>query len=126
MKKQLLLALAACSISVGFVQPSFAGVMADVAGLFGSTTAVIVDAPEGVLVDSLWRCPKKTSESLAETFGDSNGLGQRAAGAIIGIPYGVVVGIPVGAIQGVRHGWTSGWEKPFSTESFLVPEEEGK
>jgi len=126
MKKQLLLALAACSISVGAASPSFAGAMADVAGVFGSTTAAIVDCPEGILVDSLWRCPKKSTHSLAEAFGDEKGLGQNVVGAMIGIPYGVVVGIPVGAIQGVHHGLTSGWEKPFSTESFLVPEDECK
>lgn len=124
MKKQLLLLLAACSVSVGFVRPACAGVMGDVAGVFGATTAVIVDAPEGVLVDSLWRCPKKTTHSLAEAFGDEKGLGQNFVGALIGIPYGVVVGIPVGAIQGTRHGWTTGWDKPFSTDSFIVPDEE--
>jgi hypothetical protein len=126
MKRQLLLLLAACSVSVGLVRPASAGVMGDVAGVCGATTAVIVDAPEGVLLDSLWRCPNHYRHSLAEAFGDEKGLGQNVVGAIIGIPYGVVVGIPVGAIQGTRHGWTSGWDKPFSTDSFVVPDEESK
>jgi hypothetical protein len=126
MKRQLLLVLAACSVAVGFVRPASAGVMGDVAGVCGATTAVVVDTPEGILLDSLWRSPNHYRHSLAEAFGDEKGLGQNVAGAVLGIPYGVVVGIPVGAIQGCRHGWTSGLDKPFSGESFWVPEDEGK
>jgi hypothetical protein len=126
MKRQLLLVLAACTVLVGLVRPAVAGVMGDVAGVFGASTAVVVDAPEGLLLGSLWRCPKHYSHSLAEAFGDEHGLGQKVAGGLIGVPYGVVVGIPVGTIQGTRHGWTSGWDKPFGKDSFIVPDEESK
>jgi hypothetical protein len=126
MKRQLLLLIAACSVSVGLVRPAGAGVLGDVAGVCGASTAVVIDAPEGVLLNSLWRCPKHYQHSIAEAFGDEHGLFQNVAGVVMGIPYGVVVGVPVGAIQGTRHGWTSGWDKPFSSDSFIVPDEESK
>lgn len=94
-----------------------------VGSLLGSTTATIVDVPEGILYHSLYNCPLKTTQYLAEAFGDSNGLGQNLAGAILGIPTGFLWGIPYGAIVGGRHGMTTGWEEPFSTSSYIVIEE---
>lgn len=98
--------------------------MGDAGSLLGSTAATIVDVPEGILYDALWRMPMKTWHALADRFGDEHGLQQNVAGAVIGIPVGFLWGIPEGAIRGGRHGMTSGWEKPFSTDSFLVFGEE--
>ena len=84
---------------------------------------MLIDTPEGVLYHSLWNCPKKTSHYLAESFGDENGLGQNLAGMVLGFPTGFLWGIPYGAIKGAKHGIGVGWEKPFSTESYLVMEE---
>jgi hypothetical protein len=124
MKKSVLLALASL-IALGTATPSFAnGVVGDVCSVVGSTTATIVGVPEGILVDSLWRMPMKTWHTLADKFGDDKGFQQNVAGAVIGIPVGFVWGIPEGAIRGGHHGMTTGWEKPFSTESFLCLQEE--
>ncbi len=125
MKKQVLALAAAAAIAMGSTAPAMAGdsPLGQVGSLMGSTSAVIVDTPEGVLWHSLWNCPYKTQRTLAEHFGDSNGMGQNLVGAVIGIPVGVVWGIPYGAIAGMRHGMTTGWDKPFSTESYLVMEE---
>lgn len=124
MKKQVLGLIAASAIAMSTTAPAMAdGPLGDVMALGGATSAVIVDTPEGVLWHSLWNCPLKTTQYLAEAFGDSNGLGQNLVGAVIGIPTGFLWGIPYGAIAGAKHGMGTGWDKPFSTESYLVMEE---
>lgn len=114
-------------MSFGIATPSHAenGILNNVLSLFGSVTATIVGVPEGILVDSLYRMPLKTTKVLAEKFGDEKGFQQNVAGAVIGIPVGFVWGIPYGAVRGGRHGMTTGWEKPFQTESFIVSSDEG-
>ncbi len=125
MKKQVLALIAASAMAISTAAPSMAdGPMSSVGALMGSTSAIIVDTPEGVLWHSLWNCPYKTQRTLAEHFGDENGMGQNLVGAVIGIPVGFVWGIPYGAIAGFRHGMTTGWDKPFSTESYMVWEED--
>jgi len=124
MKKSVLLALASM-LTLGVATPSFANdALNSVASWAGATTATIVDIPEGVLLDSLWRMPLKTTHCLADKFGDEHGLQQNIAGAFIGVPVGFLWGIPEGFIHGGRHGMTTGWDKPFSTESFVVPDTE--
>jgi hypothetical protein len=107
---------------VGMATPSFAdgGPM----GLLGSGTAFFIDVPEGIVVDSLVKCPYKATKGLAEAFGDENGWKQNIVGAVIGVPTGFAFGIPYGAIAGGRHAFSVGWEKPFSAESFVVSNEE--
>ncbi len=123
MKKSLLLTVA-CALSLCTAAPSYANdALNNVASFFGSVTATIIDVPEGIIVDSLYNMPLKTTHALADKFGDEKGFQQNVAGAAIGIPVGFLWGIPYGAIRGGRHGMTSGWEKPFSTESFIVSEE---
>jgi len=95
----------------------------DLVSVGGTSTALVVDVPEGMVVDSLYRSPMHMTRSLAEAFGDEKGFEQTVVGALIGIPVGVVWGIPHGAIQGGRHAYSVGWEKPFSTESYIVSEE---
>jgi len=125
MIKKVTALFAAGAIAFSSAAPAFAGdgPLGSVGSLAGATTAMIIDTPEGVLWHSLWNCPLKTTQYLAEAFGDSDGLGQNLVGAALGIPTGFVWGMPYGAIQGAKHGIGVGWEKPFSTESFLVMEE---
>ena len=112
----------ASALSIGVSAPSFAddNGLGKIASFFGSTAAVIVDVPTGIVVDSLWRSPKKTERTLAEKFGDEKGFQQNVAATLIGVPVGMVWGVPAGALRGAKHGMGTGWEKPFSTESFLV------
>ncbi len=125
MKNKVLTTIAAAAVAVGFALPSYAEGMMDSGKSFvGTSTALVIDIPEGVALNSLWYQPKKISKRLAVAFGDENGLGQRLAGFAIGIPTGIVWGVPAGAIYGGRHAWDAGWEKPFSTESYIVPESE--
>jgi hypothetical protein len=121
MKNKLLVSLAAVAIAIGGnALPSFAN---DASSFVGSMTSLVVDIPEGMLMDSLWWSPKKVWHSLADNFGDEKGFQQNVAGALLGIPVGMVWGIPHGAIMGGRHALSVGWEKPFSTESYIVSEE---
>jgi len=126
MKKKVLGLIAASAIAMSTMAPAMAAddsPLGSVGSLMGATSAVIVDTPEGVLWHSLWNCPLKTTQYLAEAFGDSGGLGQNLVGAAIGIPTGFLWGIPYGALAGAKHGMGTGWDKPFSTESYLVMEE---
>jgi hypothetical protein len=120
--KMLILAIAGAAFAVA---PAFAngGPVSSVGSLLGSTTALVVDVPEGVLVDSLYYVPHKTVKSLASAFGDEHGLLQNVVGMTIGIPVGVTWGIPYGALHGAKHALGTGWDKPFSTESYIVTEE---
>jgi hypothetical protein len=128
--KTALTLLTSLALALGFSAPSFAGVGDDVKGSAGVATAFVVDVPEGMVVDSLYRCPKKCWHSLAVAFGDNPSsdfglcyLGQQLMGITVGIPVGVVWGIPYGALHGAKHAASSGWDKPFSTESYIVTEE---
>jgi hypothetical protein len=122
MKKAILMLAALMAVGVA---PSYAdSCLGGVGNAAGSTAATIVCTPEGLLYDSLWRCPHMFWHNLADRFGDQHGLGQNLAGLAIGIPAGVLWGIPEGAIRGGHHGMTTGWDKPFSTDSFLVMQEE--
>jgi hypothetical protein len=121
MKNRILVSLAAVAVSIGgLALPSSAN---DASSFVGSMTALVIDIPQGMLVDSLWRSPKHFTHSLADNFGDEKGFQQNVVGALIGIPFGMVWGVPHGAIQGGRHALSVGWDKPFSTESYIVSEE---
>jgi len=110
---------------VGMATPSFAdgGPLGTGASLLGTGAAFLIDVPEGIVVDSLVKCPYKASKGLAEAFGDENGWKQNIVGTIIGVPTGFAFGIPYGAIAGGHHAFSVGWEKPFSAESFVVSNE---
>lgn len=105
--------------SLAIAAPCFAD-GGGVKGLAGASTAFLVDVPEGIIVDSAYKCPYRATKGLAEAFGDEKGWKQNIVGAMIGIPTGAVFGVPYGAICGGHHAITVGWDKPFSSESFVV------
>ena len=118
-------ALLAILATVAVASPSFAdGALGTGKSMAGSGTAMLVDVPEGIVVDSLVKCPVKASKSLAAAFGDENGWKQRIVGAVFGIPSGAAFGVPYGAIKGGKHAASVGFDKPFSSESFIVSNEE--
>ena len=121
MRKISLVLTLASVLGLGVSAPSYAdGGLGSVASFFGSTTAVVLDVPQGMVVDGLYNSPKNAWHALAGHFGDEKGFQQNVAGAVIGIPVGIVWGIPAGALRGAKHGLSAGWEKPFSTDSFIV------
>ncbi len=122
MRKTALVLSLASALAVGVNSPSFAGDsgLGKIASFFGSVTATVIDVPTAMVVDTLYRVPLKTEHSLAEKFGDEKGFQQNVAATVIGVPVGMVWGVPAGFLRGAKHGIGTGWEKPFSTESFLV------
>ena len=120
-KSAVLLAVFA---TLGMSSASFADGTLDTGKSFvGSSVAMVVDVPEGIIVNTLYKCPYKATKSLAETFGDENGWKQNIVGAVIGIPAGAVFGVPYGAVKGGQHAMSVGWDKPFSSEAFVVSNE---
>jgi hypothetical protein len=120
MKKSAALLAILTTVSVGL--PVFADCHAK--SMAGSGAAMLVDIPEGLVVDSMYKCPVKATKSLAAAFGDENGWKQKIVGAVFGIPAGAVFGVPYGAIRGGKYAANVGWDKPFSSESFVVSNEE--
>jgi hypothetical protein len=118
MKKLVLSVTAAAAVIAGSYLPALAN--DGPVGALGAGVASVVDAPEGMVVDSVYGCPKKASKGLAEAFGDENGWKQQIVGTMIGVPVGVVFGVPYGFCHGLHHAWNQGYEKPFSVSSFVV------
>lgn len=130
MKNKALMLLTSAALAVGAGMPALAddGPVHSMAQLAGASTALVVDVPEGMVVDGLYRVPKKCWKSLAYHLGDNHDqgicwLGQQMVGMTVGVPVGVLWGIPYGALHGAKHGIGSGWDKPFSSESYIVTEE---
>lgn len=116
MKTQnLILSTLAC---LAISAPSFAE--GGPVGFLGATVALLVDVPEGIVVHTLVKGPMQTSHCLAGAFGDENGWKQNIVGHMIGIPTGAVLGVPTGALVGAKHAVSSGYDKPFSVDSFVV------
>ena len=124
MKNTTIALIAASLLTSATALPSYADSIGhDAAGLVGSLTAFVVDVPEGLVYDSLHTVPRKFRKGLAASFGDEGGWKQNIAGAALGWPTGIVIGVPYGAIRGGQHAFRSGFDKPFSMESFNVIEE---
>jgi hypothetical protein len=121
MKKSLLMALAS-AITLSTAAPVMAAdsPMGSVASFFGSVTAAAITTPQAMVVDTLYWMPLRKQRSLAAHFGDDKGWQQNIVATVIGVPWGMVWGVPTGFLRGAKHGLGVGWEKPFSTESFVV------
>lgn len=114
-------ALLAIFATLGMSSPSFAdGALGTGKSVAGAGAAMLVDVPQGIIVNSCAKCPRHARESLAETFGDKSGWKQNIVGAVIGWPAGIAFGVPYGLVKGGQHAASVGWEKPFSKESFVV------
>lgn len=130
MKNKLIAIMTVVMMAATMASPALAAddtPLGQVGGLLGATTATIIDVPEGILYHSLYNCPLKTTQYLIDAFGGGATTAARVDQAIvagaIGIPVGFLWGIPYGAIRGGTHGMTTGWEEPFSTNSYIVIEE---
>lgn len=121
MKKSAALLTVLATLAIG--SPSFAGAMDTGKSVAGSTVAMVVDVPQGMVVDSMVKCPVKASRSLAGAFGDEHGWKQKIVGSVFGVPAGAVFGVPYGAVKGGQHAASVGWDKPFSSDSFIVTNE---
>lgn len=121
MKKSAALLAIFATLQMG--SASFAGTLDTGKSVVGSSVAMIVDVPEGIIVDTAYKCPYSATKGLAGAFGDENGWKQNIVGAVFGIPAGMAFGVPYGAVKGGQHACSVGWDKPFSKESFVVTNE---
>jgi hypothetical protein len=113
-------ALLAIFTTLGMSSASFAGTLDTGKSVAGTSTAMVVDVPEGIIVNTAYKCPYAATKGLAGAFGDENGWKQNIVGAVFGIPAGMAFGVPYGLVKGGQHAASVGWEKPFSKESFVV------
>lgn len=68
------------------------------------------------------RCIEFT-ESFADKIGGKDHLVPMTFASLMGVPFGLIVGTGEGVYAGGRNAIASGWEKPFSLESFSLQED---
>jgi hypothetical protein len=90
--------------------------------LLGSGVATAVGMPEGAVKDGV-KGSKMSTKWVAKKLGDEDGTFQTWTGAVLGGPVGIAGGAAYGIFDGAVHGAKTGWEKPFSKDSFTFKEE---
>lgn len=65
----------------------------------------------------------KATKFVAGKMGNEECPVRLTAAAVLGGPFGAVGGAAVGSVKGVVHGAKSGYEKPFSMDSFRLKED---
>jgi hypothetical protein len=83
----------------------------------GSCVGTVIGVPEGMVKDGV-KGSMMSTEWTADKLGDKNGKYQTWAGALVGGPFGLVGGAAYGSFDGAVHGLKTGFNKPFSQESF--------
>jgi len=109
------------------VLPSFADDMAGKALAFpfkvtGSSISTIWGVPLGLTKGGV-EGGMKTTKIVADKMGDKECPVKTTVAAVVGGPFGVVGGAAYGSVAGAIHGAKTGYEKPFSMESFSFKED---
>lgn len=90
--------------------------------VIGSGVGSVLGVPEGVVKDGV-KGAMLSTKWLANKLGDEDGSYQTWAGAIFAAPFGIVGGGAYGTFDGGWHGMKTGYEKPFSKDSFTFKDE---
>jgi len=90
--------------------------------LLGSGASTAVGMPEGAVKDGV-KGAQMSTKWVAGKLGDEDGKYQTWAGAVLGGPVGLLGGAAYGVFDGGWHGMKTGYEKPFTKESFTFKEE---
>lgn len=90
--------------------------------LLGSATGTVIGVPEGAVKDGV-KGAQMATKWVATKLGDDDGTYQTWAGAILGAPFGIVGGAAYGTFDGAVHGVKTGYNKPFSKDSFTFKDE---
>lgn len=90
--------------------------------LLGSATGTVIGVPEGAVKDGV-KGSMMATKWVAEKLGDEDGTYQTWAGAMLGGPFGLAGGMAYGTFDGGWHGMKTGYEKPFSKDSFTFKDE---
>jgi len=110
------------------VAPSFAGedtfqnIVFIPVRLLGSAAGTVVGIPEGAVKDGV-KGAMMATKWMAEKLGDEDGTYQTWGGALLAGPFGLVGGAAYGTFDGGWHGMKTGYEKPFSKDSFTFKDE---
>ena len=83
----------------------------------GSSLSTVAGAPLGMTKGGV-EGGMKTTKYVADKMGDKECPVKTTIAAVVGGPFGVVGGAAVGGVKGVIHGAKTGYDKPFSMESF--------
>lgn len=89
-----------------------------VGALSGGLVTGTVSAP----IDRGYHWFWKGTRGVAGKFGDEHGGAQVCAAVPIGGSTGLVLGSAYGVPTGFLHGFSAGWDKPFSRWSYLTAE----
>jgi len=65
----------------------------------------------------------KTTKYVARAIGHEDGEVALIIGSVVGGPFGAVGGAAYGSVVGVVHGAKTGYNHPFSKESFTLKED---
>lgn len=88
----------------------------------GSAASTAVGMPEGAIKDGV-KGAQMATKWVAGKLGDEDGKYQTWFGAVLGGPFGIAGGAAYGVFDGGWHGMKSGWEKPFTKDSFTFKED---
>lgn len=129
MRKKLASSLMLALALVGtVVAPSFAGedtfknIVQVPVRLLGSGVSTVIGVPEGATKHGV-KGAMMSTKWVAGKLGNEDGQYQTWTGAIVGGPFGLVGGAAYGMFDGAWHGMKTGYEKPFTKESFTYKDE---
>ena len=88
----------------------------------GSTVGFALGVPLGAVKDGV-KGAQMSTKWAAGKLGNEDGVYQNWAGAILAAPFGIAGGAAYGTFDGGWHGIVTGYEKPFSKDSFTFKDE---
>jgi hypothetical protein len=126
-KKLVANILMASAIIGGSALPCFAGMETDDIATFpiklvGSGISTVLGAPLGATKGSV-EGSIKTTKYAAKTMGNEDGTVHLIVGSVVAGPFGAVGGAAYGCVTGLIHGAKTGYNHPFSKESFTFKDE---
>ena len=89
----------------------------------GCGLSTVLGAPLGATRDSV-RGGQAAAKFVAKTLGNEDGDMHMLVGYAAGGPFGVIGGATCGSVKGLVHGFKTGYDKPFSKDSFTFKEEQ--
>jgi hypothetical protein len=88
----------------------------------GSSVGFAVGVPLGAVKDGV-KGAMMSTKWVAGKLGNEEGTPHQIIGAVVGAPFGIAGGAAYGTFDGGWHGITTGYEKPFSKDSFTFKDE---
>ena len=129
MRKRLACSLAMASAFIfTSIAPSFAGdeYCKGICGfplrLAGCGISTVLGVPLGSFKDSV-KGGQAAAKYVAKTLGNEDGDLHMLVGYVVGAPAGATFGAAVGSVDGLVHGFKTGYDKPFSSDSFTYKDE---